>query len=75
MKDNVYIPEIATVLKVTEEAGGGRPIKTIKVQIDDKSKRKEFRHKPGQFGILSIFGTGESVFATRALAPAQAAQP
>jgi len=61
--ENVYKPAIATVKKVTLEAGGGRPIKTFRFQVDDEAQRKTFRHKPGQFVIVSSFGEGESVFA------------
>ena len=61
--DNPYKPEMATVLDVVFEAGGGRPIRTFKVQIDDESQRARFHHKPGQFLIASVFGKGESVFA------------
>ncbi|MCK4757316.1 MAG: FAD/NAD(P)-binding protein [Thermoplasmata archaeon] len=61
--DNPYRPERATVLNVQLEAGGGRPIKTLKVQIDDEKIRKDFHHKPGQFLIASCLGVGESVFA------------
>ncbi len=63
MTDNIYKPVTATVLDIQLEAGGGRPIRTFKMQIDDESEREDFLHKPGQFCIVSHFGTGESVFA------------
>jgi NAD(P)H-flavin reductase len=67
MEENVYKPYTATVLDSCLEAGGGRPILTLKVQIDDEKSRKNFLHKPGQFLIASVFGTGESVFAINSL--------
>jgi sulfhydrogenase subunit gamma (sulfur reductase) len=61
--ENPYKPELATVLDTQLEAGGGRPIRTLKVQIDDEKLRQIFHHKPGQFLIASCLGVGESVFA------------
>ena len=65
--DNVYVPYMATVTNIQLEAGGGRPIKTYTIQIDDEETRKKFLHKPGQFAIISSFGKGESVFAINSL--------
>lgn len=61
--ENVYKPVSATVKKVTLEAGGARPIRTFQFEIDDPEDRPKFLHKPGQFAIVSHYGTGESVFA------------
>ena len=63
MSENVYKPSIATVLETNLEAGGRRPIRTLKIQVDDPEERKMFLHRPGQFLIASAIGTGESVFA------------
>ena len=67
MMENPYKPYIATVLDVTLEAGGKRPIRTFKIQVDDEKIRKDFLHKPGQFLIANALGTGESVFAINSL--------
>jgi NAD(P)H-flavin reductase len=67
MSDNVYKPFMATVTEIQLEAGGDRPIKTFTFQIDDPEERKKFLHKPGQFAIINVFGTGESVFAISSL--------
>ena len=67
IEDNVYLPSSATVTSIQLEAGGARPIKTLRFQIDDEEARAKFLHKPGQFAIISIFGTGESVFAISSL--------
>ena len=64
---NVYLPHLATITGVQLEAGGARPIRTLTMQIDDGSVRSSFCHKPGQFVIVSSFGTGESVFAITSL--------
>ncbi len=63
MSDNVYKPHLATVLNIDLEAGGARPIRTFRIQVDDRKAWPGFVHKPGQFGLLNIFGVGESVFA------------
>ena len=67
MSDNVYKPHTATVTDIQLEAGGARPIRTITMQVDDPEVRPKFFHKPGQFAIISSFGTGESVFAISSL--------
>jgi NAD(P)H-flavin reductase len=67
MSDNIYEPYTATVLDTCLEAGGNRPIRTLKVQIDDEDAQKHFLHKPGQFLIASTYGVGESVFAINSI--------
>ena len=67
MSENVYRPDVATVLSTTLEAGGARPIRTLKVQIINEKDRKKFLHKPGQFLMANVYGTGESVFAINSL--------
>jgi len=63
MSENVYLPHNATVTDIVLEAGGARAIRTFRMQIDDEGVREKFFHKPGQFAIVNIYGTGESVFA------------
>lgn len=65
--ENVYKPHTATITDIQLEAGGARPIRTFTMQVDDEGSRKRFLHKPGQFIIVSHFGTGESVFAISSL--------
>ena len=65
--DHVYKPYMTTITNIQREAGGGRPIKTFTMQIDDVESRKKFFHKPGQFALISSFGKGESVFAISSL--------
>lgn len=66
-KDNVYKPYIATIEDIQLETGGARPIRTFTLEIQDEEAKKKFVHKPGQFAIVSAFGTGESVFAISSL--------
>jgi len=67
MDENIYKPYTATVNDIQLEAGGRRPIRTFRLQIDDEDAREKLVHRPGQFAIVSAFGTGESVFAISSL--------
>lgn len=62
-KVNVYRPHLATITDIQLEAGGGRPIRTFTVKVDDEKLWPGLVHQPGQFGLLNVFGVGESVFA------------
>jgi NAD(P)H-flavin reductase len=59
--ENIYMPHIATITEIRQEATGERGIKTFKVRINDDEVKKNFVHKPGQYALLSVFGVGESV--------------
>ncbi len=61
--DNIYKPHLATITDIQLEAGGARPIRTFTVKVDDEKLWPSFVHQPGQFGLLNVFGVGESVFA------------
>jgi NAD(P)H-flavin reductase len=56
---NPYLPELATVIKVTEETPN---IKSYRVVFDDPEKMKTFSFEPGQVGQLYVFGVGEATF-------------
>lgn len=56
MSDNIYLPSIATVTEVRPETPD---ISTYVITFDDPQIRKIFKHLPGQFLELSIFGVGE----------------
>lgn len=55
---NPYIPEIAKIIDVRDEALGVRPIKTFKVALQNGN---DFNHRPGQCAIIGLLGTGESM--------------
>jgi NAD(P)H-flavin reductase len=59
--ENPYLPHLATITEIREEATGERGIKTFKVRINDDEVRKKFVHIPGQCAMLSVFGVGESI--------------
>jgi sulfhydrogenase subunit gamma (sulfur reductase) len=56
VKDNIYLPSIATVKEVRPETPD---ISTFVVIFDDPELRETFTYRPGQFAELSIFGVGE----------------
>lgn len=59
---NPYKPYIATIKHISIEAGGSRPIKTFRVELDDPQEKENFTYKPGQTALVSVFGKGESMF-------------
>lgn len=58
MENNVYLPKLAKIIKIKEEVGGERPIKTFRVTLLNGD---DFSFKCGQCAMLSIFGKGESM--------------
>jgi NAD(P)H-flavin reductase len=56
--NNPYLPEIATIVGVHDEATGERPIKTFRVEL---AGGRDFNHRPGQCAIIGIIGIGESM--------------
>lgn len=58
-KENPYLPELATIIKVIDETPN---IKSFQVVFNDLERHKAFTFQPGQVGQLSVFGVGESTF-------------
>jgi NAD(P)H-flavin reductase len=56
---NVYLPHIAVIEKVIDEAPG---IRAFHFNFKDKKLRQEFTFKSGQFAEYSVFGIGEATF-------------
>jgi NAD(P)H-flavin reductase len=57
--NNPYLPQLATIVKVKPET---YDTATFTLQIDDPAARQGFRHRPGQFAEISVFGAGEVPF-------------
>ncbi len=57
--DNIYLPNIMTIDKVTVEAPG---VKTFRLKFIDCDAASRFSFKAGQFGEYSAFGYGECTF-------------
>lgn len=57
--DNVYLPYLMTIERVTEEAPF---VKTFRLKFVNEEEGKQFKFKAGQFGEYSVFGEGESTF-------------
>ncbi|HWR75265.1 MAG TPA: FAD/NAD(P)-binding protein, partial [Bacteroidales bacterium] len=59
MTDNIYMPYLMKVEKVTFEAPG---VKTFMLKFVNEEDQNRFAFKAGQFGEYSVFGAGESTF-------------
>lgn len=59
MNDNIYLPNLMVIDKVTVEAPG---VKTLRLKFKDEEAGQNFDFKAGQFGEYSAFGEGESTF-------------
>jgi NAD(P)H-flavin reductase len=59
MTDNLYIPYLMKVEKVTYEAPG---VKTFMLKFINEEDEKKFSFRAGQFGEYSVYGAGESTF-------------
>ncbi|MDR3367255.1 MAG: FAD/NAD(P)-binding protein [Prevotellaceae bacterium] len=59
MSDNIYLPYLVTIEKITQEAPG---VRTLRLKFNDEALARSFEFKAGQFGEYSAFGEGESTF-------------
>ena len=58
-EQNIYMPYLMRIEKVTEEAPF---VKTFKLKFVNEEDAKKFTFKTGQFGEYSVIGEGESTF-------------
>lgn len=58
-EENIYLPYLMRIEKITEEAP---LVKTFKLIFINEEEGKNFTFKTGQFGEYSVFGAGESTF-------------
>ena len=56
---NPMLPHLATLTQVRTLALG---IKLFRCKYNDEELGKSFSYQPGQFGLLSAFGVGDSPF-------------
>ena len=59
MNDNIYLPHLMVIEKITEEAPG---VRTFRLKFKDEEEGKQFTFRAGQFAEYSAFGEGESTF-------------
>ncbi|MBI5286902.1 MAG: FAD/NAD(P)-binding protein [Deltaproteobacteria bacterium] len=57
--NNIYLPYLATIEDIYEEAPD---VRSFRLVFKDKKIRETFDFKAGQFGLYSAFGAGESTF-------------
>jgi NAD(P)H-flavin reductase len=59
MSDNLYKPELMEVLQVERQTAD---VKSVRVRFQDPARARDFSFRVGQFGLFSVFGSGESTF-------------
>jgi NAD(P)H-flavin reductase len=59
MNENIYLPYLVSIEKITEEAPG---VKTFRLKFKNEEEAKNFTFKSGQFAEYSVFGEGECTF-------------
>ena len=59
MTDNIYMPYLMKIDKITYEAPG---VKTFMLKFINEDDQNRFTFKAGQFGEYSVYGVGESTF-------------
>lgn len=59
MSTTIYTPELCEIIEIRDETPDTR---TLRLRFKDEEKQKNFSFTPGQFGLYSVFGEGESTF-------------
>ncbi|MGB8491193.1 MAG: FAD/NAD(P)-binding protein [Bacteroidales bacterium] len=59
MTENIYMPYLMKIDKITHEAPG---VKTFMLKFVNQDESERFSFRAGQFGEYSIYGAGESTF-------------
>jgi NAD(P)H-flavin reductase len=59
MNENIYLPYLVTIEKITQEAPG---VKTFRLKFKNEEEAKRFKFQSGQFAEYSVFGEGECTF-------------
>ncbi|MEK7773771.1 MAG: heterodisulfide reductase subunit F, partial [Deltaproteobacteria bacterium] len=57
--NNLYLPHLATIEDIYEEAPD---VRSFRLVFKDEKLRDSFDFKAGQFALYSAFGLGESTF-------------
>ncbi len=59
MKKNIYQPDLMEVVEVRQQTPD---VKSVRMRFRDGERARDFSFRVGQFGIFSVFGSGESTF-------------
>jgi NAD(P)H-flavin reductase len=59
MSENIYLPDLMRIEQIVDETPDTR---TLRLVFHNEEKRRKFDFLPGQFGLFSVFGEGESTF-------------
>ncbi|MDH4123110.1 MAG: FAD/NAD(P)-binding protein [Thermoplasmata archaeon] len=61
MPENPYLPHAAVVRDIAQETSGERAVRTFTVDFEDENVSSNFKYRPGQLAMISVFGRGESM--------------
>jgi sulfhydrogenase subunit gamma (sulfur reductase) len=59
MSENVYKPDLMEVIQVRRETPD---VKSVRIRFREPGRARDFSFRVGQFGLFSIFGSGEATF-------------
>ncbi|MBU0700455.1 FAD/NAD(P)-binding protein [bacterium] len=54
---NPYMPHLAKIIRIIPQIDD---VRLFQIRLEDEKIRNEFRHRPGQFVMISVLGTGEA---------------
>ncbi|MFH1859904.1 MAG: FAD/NAD(P)-binding protein [bacterium] len=54
---NPYMPHLAKIIRIIPQMDD---VRLFQIRLEDEKIRNEFRHRPGQFVMISVLGTGEA---------------
>jgi NAD(P)H-flavin reductase len=57
--ENIYLPDLAEITDIRQET---YDTKTFRLRFVEPARWDAFRHRPGQFAEISVFGVGEAPF-------------
>ena len=53
--ENIYLPDLAEITDIRQET---YDTKTFRLRFVEPARWDTFRHRPGQFAEISVFGVG-----------------
>lgn len=59
MSENVYKPDLMEVIQVQRQTPD---VKSVRIRFRDPERARDFSFRVGQFGLFSMFGSGEATF-------------
>ncbi|OIP40645.1 hypothetical protein AUJ95_04340 [Candidatus Desantisbacteria bacterium CG2_30_40_21] len=54
---NPYLPHLAKIIRIIPQMND---VRLFQIRLEDEGMRNNFNHRPGQFVMISVLGTGEA---------------